>query len=59
MAKYTIQAKGVIKTLSTNKIRQFMLDNPKAEIGVQPLSNMPVSLHNAIAEHNKKLTSNR
>jgi len=55
MVKYTIQAKGVTKALTANKIKQYMLDNPKAAIGVTPLNKMPLSLHNAIAAHNKKI----
>lgn len=55
MAKYTIKAGGKIMTLSSQKIKQYLKDNPKHEVGTNPFGNMPVSLHNLIAEHNSKV----
>jgi len=55
MAKYQINIQGRIENITPNKIRQLMKDNPKSQIRVSIMSNMPLKLHNEIAEHNKKI----
>lgn len=52
---YIIKAEDKIYRLSSQGIRKFMKENQDVLIMSKPMDNMPVKLHNEIAEHNSKI----
>lgn len=57
--KYTVrytnnEGKIIIEKLSAQKIRSLIKSDIKSTIETRPFENMPLKLHNEIAEHGKK-----